>query len=138
MSVKGGLAAHLKADPAVAAIVGDRVEIFPMSQGVDLPFVVYRRRRTEHVRHLGGLSGLRRVEFEVSALATDSAVVDSLAEAIRVSLDGFRGVWAGTRVTAVYVDELSDIFAPDIEGGEDVVLQVDLEVVIWHREAVPA
>lgn len=137
MSVKGGIAAHLKADPDVAAIVADRVEIAPMSQGVPLPFVVFSRDQTDHTRSLSGPSGLRESSFAINAYSRDTAEVEALAEAIRLSLDGWRGEMNGVHVTSVVLDDTSDVELADSEGGEDAILLIGLDFTVWHVESVP-
>ena len=138
MSVKGGLALHLKANAAVSAIVGDRVYIAPIPQAKPLPFVVFRRRATDHIRSLTGPSGLRRTEFDLMCYSTDSAQVEQLAEAVRLSLDGWSGVWSSIRVTNVFVEEMEDTEIADQEGGEEVIFQVEIPIVVWHVETVPS
>jgi len=138
MSVKGGLAAHLKADAAVSAIVGNRVYIAPVPQAKPLPFVVFRREGTDHIRSLAGPSGLRRSEFDLMCYSTDSAEVEQLGEAVRLALDGWSGVWSSIRVTNVFVEEMDDAEIADQEGGEEVIFQVEIPIVVWHVESVPS
>ena len=138
MSVKGGLALHLKANAGVSAIVGSRVYIAPMPQAQPLPFVVFHRQGTDHVRSLEGPSGLRRTEFDVRCYSTDSAQVEALGEAVRLALDGWSGVWSSIRVTNVFVEYMEDAEIADQEGGEEVVFQVELGIIVWHVESVPS
>lgn len=138
MSVKGGLASHLKADAAVAAVVGTRVHHYPVPQGVALPYVEFERQDTEHIRHLDGPSGLRRTEFSVTCYSRDSAEVEALAEAVRESLDGWRGAWSGVRVTCVFLEEMDDSASADIDGGEEQIHRIGMDFTVWHVESVPA
>jgi hypothetical protein len=137
MSVKGGLVAHLKADAGVAAIVGTKVYPIPLPQGKNPPYLLYQRKDTEHVRDLSGASGLRRAEFQLDAYSTDSAQVETLAEAVRSSLDNWSGTWAGTVVKHVMVDRMADDVAADTDGGEDVLHRIIIDIIVWHVESTP-
>lgn len=137
MSVKGGMVAHLKADAAIAAIVGTRIYPVPLPQGKLPPYLLYQRRDTEHTTDLRGSSGLRRTEFQLDCYAVDSAVADMLAEAVRNSLDNWRGTWSGTRVRHVLVEKIADTMTDDIDGGEEVLHRITLDIIVWHDETMP-
>ena len=137
MSVEPGLVAHLQADAAVAALIGDR--IYPggrIPEEAPLPAITYRRVSTFAQQGIGGLASLTEVRMQVTAWAegdSGTATAKQIAAAVVQSLAGFRGEWGAVPISGINFDDMQDIDPdPDPE-----VVGVDMDFMIWHRAPVP-
>ena len=94
MSVKAPeklLADRLKADAAVAAILGDRIfpVIAPASSAI--PFATWRRQSVQREQTLSGPLGMPIVTWGLDIYAETYQAVRDAADACRACLDGWTG-----------------------------------------------
>lgn len=82
------LAAVLAADPAVAALVGVRIEAMDRLQGGALPAVVYQRVGSVPEATIKGDAGLDAVRVQVSCWAATFGGARNLAVAVRAAIVG--------------------------------------------------
>lgn len=88
MSMKPALRARIKADGAVAALAGPRVEWGKRRQGEPLPAVVLRVISDPRPQHLKGFQSLRETRVQADCMAeTEKEAVD-LAEAVIAAAAG--------------------------------------------------
>jgi len=85
------IVARLVASAAVSALLANRIEPATSSEQTAMPRAVYTRISADHQHHMLAASGLvfYRVQFDIFAATQGS--MDSVCEAIRNRLDGFRG-----------------------------------------------
>ncbi len=88
MAVEEGLRAHLLADGPVSAIVGTAIHPGSMPQGQTLPVLVYQRISTQRDTDLGGPMTFVKVRLQVDCWHNSYAACKSLADAVRVALNG--------------------------------------------------
>lgn len=135
MAVESAIVALLEATAAVTDLVGTR--IYPQDAPPDaaLPYIVYRRGTpSERVPALSGVTGLNRAELELFCVSTNYAVAKSVANAVRVALDGKSGTYASTRLQGVFVEDGQDEFALQVKGSEIGERSVSLDVTAFHEE----
>ncbi len=131
MNIEEALYSHLTNDAGVSALVGNRVYPLMAPQDAALPHLVYQRISSPRLRSHGGPSGLAHPRFQITATAGSYSAARSLANAVRASLDGFRGTMGGgVSVGASFLDNEAD-------GYQDVAdtYTVRLDVILWHQEA---
>jgi hypothetical protein len=85
------LADQLKAAPAVAEIVGDRVYPVLAPASAAIPFLTWRRQGVQREMTLNGPSGIATVTLAVDMYAETYEAVRELADRCRATLDGFGG-----------------------------------------------
>jgi hypothetical protein len=102
-SPEQGLATVLVSDPAVAAVVGQRVYPVIAPATADLPFITWRRSGVQRSHTLGGPMGMPTVVMSVDLYAVTYEAVRELADRIRRALDGY----GGSPSDSVVVDNVS-------------------------------
>lgn len=87
MSAETQLRALLIADPAVAALVGDRVSADRIEQGASRPFVVFVRTATDRVRGLDGTLHGVKATFDVQVWADTRQAATDVSDAVQDALE---------------------------------------------------
>jgi hypothetical protein len=117
-SPEQGLATVLVSDPAVAAVVGQRVYPVIAPAAADLPFITWRRSGVQRSHTLGGPMGMPTVVMSVDLYAVTYEAVRELADRIRRALDGYGGSPSDSVVVDnVSLDNESDGFI-QLAGGD--------------------
>lgn len=96
MSLESALASEIKAVPAVAALIGDRVYPVAAPQTSANPFVTYRRIPGEVLYTQQGETNIQKASFQISAVAQEYETAIALASAIRSGLSGKRALGDGS------------------------------------------
>lgn len=101
MALEADLRSFVLADPAVAALIGERLHPRRLPQKPTLPAVVYQRVATRRRHDLAGPDGLPRARMQFTCWALTPAHAAQVAHAVRTRLDGHRGPVGGTTVGSV-------------------------------------
>lgn len=111
---------HLLAStPLVAAIVG--FNIFPVAvpKGAGIPFIVYRKANTRRDHTLGGPILMPEVGLQIASWAMTYEAAHELADAVRLSLNGYIGTLAGVTIHDMrLVSEVDDYLDPTAVGAQ--------------------
>lgn len=132
MSLLTDLRAHLVADAGVSAIT-TRISLSRSNQSDALPRIVLHLISANHEHHMTAASGKVIGRVQVDCHARTPVAAGTLAEAVRQSLDGYRGLLnATTHVSMMHLaDERTQYTPPhegrDESGGVDTV-QLDFSV----------
>jgi hypothetical protein len=112
------LADELKTDPAVAAVVGDRIYPVIAPATAAIPFVVWRRSAVQREQTLSGPAGMPSVTLQFDMYAETYEAVRELADRCRLVLDG----WGGSLGNWISVRHVSLIGESDgfvsLAGGD--------------------
>lgn len=127
--IEESLIAFLKDQPNVAALVGSRIVMLAAAENVRRPLVVLFRSSTRRISSKTGLSGDVRVAVELHCVAADPGGMMAVAEAVRQSLDGFKGDLAGVPVSHVGITNERDAYEPEAR----LYVRV-LSCVCWYSE----
>jgi DNA integrity scanning protein DisA with diadenylate cyclase activity len=124
------LYAHLKANPAVQAAVGDRVYQRRVPDGAVKPLIViYPTISRTPNRILEGVSH-RRARLQVTAMSEAQPEAERAASAVITAVEGFSGLMAGALdVILATVDNDRQV---DQDGVNEIHHHVD--VMITYRE----
>jgi hypothetical protein len=125
---------RLVTTPAVTAIVGNRVYPVIAPADADLPFVTWRRTSIQRQHSLSGPIGVPMVMLTVDLFATTYEGVRELADAARVSLDGWGGTFQNTVVSNVSLENESDGFVQLAGGDVPPVYTVQMTFGILWKE----
>lgn len=125
MNLEAALRAHLLAQ--LGALVGTRVYIVGLPQGVTLPALTFQRISTPVLQHKGD-SDFAKVRMQIDAYAADYAGTAQLRAAIRGAMKTFkRG--ASPRVDKALLHDMRDLFDPNINRW-----RVSMDFYIWVDE----
>lgn len=123
------LVAYLSSKPTVVAFVGDRVWPLLLPPEPALPALVYQRiSAVREESHAG--DGLVHPRIQIRCWANTYSEAKRLAEAVRLSLRGYKGQMGATRVEkAKLANEIDD--RQELTERESVIQ----DWIIWHEEA---
>ena len=127
---------QLENDPAVVALIGDRVYPVIAPASAALPFVTWRRQGVTREMTLAGPLGMPTVSLAVDMYAESYAAVRDMADRVRAVLDGFRGgVGNYMHVSIVSIQSESDGFV-QLAGGDlpPVYSVTQTYNVLWQSE----
>lgn len=88
MTIETGLVAELLGNAGVSAIVGSNVFHARIPQNADLPAIVYTQLSTVRQMDMSGPAPFVTVRFQIDCWHTSTAGMRSLADAVRVALNG--------------------------------------------------
>ncbi len=127
MSLEGTLNAYLSAHPGLAALVGERTYSVEAPEDVSSPYVVHFPVSDLPDYHLGGRSGLREVNEQVSVFASDGESAAAIADQLEAAMDAW--VRSATGVGPVRQVSRYNLKEPDVG-----LYHIVLEFVIHAKE----
>lgn len=129
------LANALVADPAVAAVVGQRVYPVVAPASADLPFVTWRRTGVQRTQTLGSPMGMGVVLLAVDVFAVTYGEARDIADKCRQVLDGYGTSVANyVSVRNVSLDTESDGVVQLAGGDLPPILTVNQQYSILWQE----
>lgn len=127
--IESDLRTFLLAQPAVSALIVDRLYPARLPQGVTLPAVTYQRIAGNSEISHDGPGDLARARIQIDCWADSYATMVSLAKAIRAALSGYRGPMGGNPATNARVINVLDLPEP-----EPALWRRMVEIILYHRE----
>lgn len=116
--------------------VTDKVStrIYPrvLPQTPTLPAAVYQRASVAPQHSHDGSSDLDMTRLQIDAWAESYSEARETAVAIRLTLDGERGMWSGLWVGAVLLDSMDDFFEENTR-----MWRARSDYRVWHATEVP-
>src|SRR5262245_4698952 len=114
MTIEEAIVGKLRADPAVTALVAQRV--YPDQAPMDavLPYVVYEQSGQEHQRTLTGKVNLPLWRMRLDAYGQTKASARAVLTALDSSLDSFQGDLEVGQIN------VSGMFVDNMESGAEV------------------
>lgn len=118
----------LVTDSSVKAIT-TRCYPSTLPQNPTYPLILYAKVTGERINDLSGPSGMAHPRFQIEAWAETYAAAKSLANAIRVCLNGYRGTSGTVWIGSFLIQSERDIYEP-----EAACHRVVMDYAIWHNE----
>jgi hypothetical protein len=131
VSLERGLVAHLKAAPAVAALVGERIYHERLPQKPTYPAITYARTSTDRYMTLQGPANISQVRIGLDCWASTAAELDALSTAVRAAVAGVTGTLGPTSIQHCTYETEADLSEFD---GDRADRRVSFELVIWLNE----
>jgi Protein of unknown function (DUF3168) len=127
------LTTYLKADATIAAAVGPRVFPNIVPQGSAFPAISYNQVSGVRLYDVNnGPTGRAMPRITINSWATRYLEVRQLADAVRLRLNGFRGVMGSTRVGRITLDNEFDTF--EEEAGQSGIHRVVQDFILSFVE----
>ncbi|WP_366555248.1 tail completion protein gp17 [Aquibaculum sediminis] len=128
------LIAHLRAEPAVADLVGHRVT--PVTRYEEtLPAVVVTQVSGLTVLTMAGLDSMKRSRVQVDCWGTTWTSAKQVAEAVESTINGECGVtWGDTLFGEVHLQTIRDTRETG-SNRPDYLFRTMLDFHVWHRGA---
>ncbi len=132
MNIEEALYYHLSHDAGVIILAGARGYPQVIPQDASLPAWAYQRISGPRLLAHDGPTGLASPRFQITCTGNTYGEAKNLCNAIRVALDGFRGLMGGAggvQVESVGVEN-------EIDGYNQATGKqtVRLDLLIWHKE----
>lgn len=109
------LVARLAADGTVAGLVTTRIYRNKAPLGTARPYLVYQVIDSFRDHALDGPTGLNAGRVQFSAWAATHLAAKAIADAVRASLDGYRGTLSGVAVRGVTSQNEVDLYDDDTD-----------------------
>lgn len=90
--IAASIRTRLLADASVAALVGTRIQSDVLEQGQTLPAITYQVIDTVPNETLAAISDVSRARVQVDCFGATRGAANALADAVRLSLQMFRGL----------------------------------------------
>jgi len=123
----------LTTDPALAALVDDRIHPGGLPQGPLYPCVTFVRAGRDDVRHYDGTGKISEVRIRVSAWSRRQLEADHVAEAVRSRLVDFKGLVGSVPILDCALIDVVDLPEPPTAGSGEHLYQVLLDLRVWRR-----
>jgi hypothetical protein len=94
----------------VTNLVSTRIRPSRAAQSDVYPYIVYEKISEPSLQTKDGNSGWYKARYQLSMLATSLASVQTIADAVRTTLDGVGGTIAGFTVQRITFEDERDIF----------------------------
>jgi hypothetical protein len=129
--IEEDLVAYLRENSSIAALVGDDIMPLVLDQDPSLPALVYQRVDGPREGSQDGPSGLAHPRIQFSCWDETHLGALTLASALRIALDGFRGTMSGRLISGIKI--VNDLDDYDSMTGR---YRVIVDAIVWHREEV--
>lgn len=139
-AIESALIYHLLADPRIAALAGERINLAGnVPQGQTVPYLVVRKLAGERTRSLAGFSGLVRSRIQVECCDRTAGGAIRLREAVKqLFRDGFAGQLGDPRDPVVvqwlvYDDDFQTEERVGSGKANDEILQT-IDLIVWFEK----
>lgn len=137
MTIEAAVYSRLSAVAGVTALVGTRIYPVQAPQTATKPYIVFRVVNESHEHHMAGAAGLAAPRVQLDIYATTSLAAAQAGEAVRLALQGWRGVAGGVQVRNSHLENRLT-FADSQSDGTDVPsFRVTMDFLMTHAESVP-
>jgi hypothetical protein len=124
----------LSSAAGVTAITSTRIYPIQAPQNVTKPYITYQRISTERDYTLGGPDGLVNAILQVDCWAATNDAARSLADAVRLAFDDYRGTSSSVVIQGTFLHNDFDNWEQELAGGEPLLHRVTLEFSAWYEE----
>lgn len=129
MIIEEGLVAYIPTVTAVHALIVARFYPLRLPENPTYPAVTYQRISTPRIHAHTGPSHLAYPRFQLDCYATTYLGAKAVATAIRVALDGYKGLMGAVDVQECTVIDERDFYDPATR-----IWRISLDSIIGHQE----
>ena len=135
--IEEGIATYLLSKTGITNLVDDRINFSLAPQGEEFPQIGIAKTSGPRVHSHSGSSGLAHPRYQFHCWAATYAAAKSLADALRLVMDGYKGAMGGESIGAVLFLDEGDVL--EIAAGNEAqrLHGIRQDYTIWHGETVP-
>lgn len=115
--IEAELVEHLTAN---VPSIGGRIYPVHAPQNPTHPYITYKRISDPRLYSLDGANGLVEARYQIESWSTTYADKSTTAEALRLALDGFSGVWGPFEVSRIRLEGGPDEYDPEVKIYRDI------------------
>lgn len=128
---------YLVAHAGVGTAVGDRIWQDVAKPKETKPFIVFTRVSENHGSSMNGPDIITFERFQIDCYATSAAGRETVSEAVRNALDGYRATMGTVVVKRIWLDSQRDSYDEPIDGNVTPLYRTSMDFVIAHAQSVP-
>ena len=138
-----GFYVYLQTKSSITNLVGTRIYPLRMPQrsassDTVYPCITYQRISSRPVKHMTAAAPLQEARLQVDCWAATYASADALADALRLALDGYRGLWGSDVIRCCHLENTMALHEEPWGGDEQGVFRMSQDYLIWHVVSVPS
>lgn len=141
MRIEQGLFAYLSTATAITSLVSTRIYPLVVPQDTSLPAITYQQtaNNTDHHSLTGTLrsDGCPRASIQLDVYATTYAACKEIADAVRTTLDGFRGMMGTVAVRGCYKRGEVDYNELPADASSPGEYRISVDFEIDYNESIP-
>jgi hypothetical protein len=142
VTIREAIVSFLNSIPALTALVGKRIYFDVPSQMAAKPSVYLQVNNRDWHHNLAGADGTSTAYFEIAMQHSGpnghgESTCIAMAEAIRNSFDGFRGMVNGVPVLSIFLSDEEDDISPPPDGSDQWIYRVIHTYRVRHRVPYP-
>lgn len=141
MSIHAALYTYLSGVAGIQSVLGTTPRLYPGNAPTSaaVPYATFSRVLGVHEHHTLAAAGLAHCVVQIDCWDDDSVGAQSVAEALRVALDGMTTkTWGSVAIKRVLLVGERDLFEAPDDGSQEGLFRVSMEFEIWYAESVPA
>ena len=112
--------------------VGDRVNPDFASETESKPYIVYTQIFGDSIHNMSGVSELARNLFQFDIVTDSQNTADEIQHALRMDMDGFRGIQSGIAIRNVFLKGETSSFQGPTDGTDVPTFVTRLDFDIWY------
>lgn len=128
--IESAVYSRVTGDGAVAALIGTRMYPTKLEQGATMPAVSFQHVSEERKGTFGSPATMPGVLMQIDCWDSTFTGVKTLARAVRLALDNFKGLSAGETISAVLLENQTDQYEEAVK-----LYRVLMEFRIWWQES---
>ncbi len=137
LTIREAVVAWLRTLPSLTALVGTRIYSSDPSQISVYPAVTVKVSDRTYVYNLYGFAGASLITAEITAISNREATCVAIAEVVRDSFQGFRGMQSGNAILRCFLGDESDDTVEPPDGSDQWIYLVEVDYEILHRVSAP-
>lgn len=139
MSLVTEIQTRFRANATITALVEtQRIKEQWIAQGETHPTITLSVTEHQHGHHLGGGGGYAEPLLEVHVWARKSSDKDTIAEAVRSSLQGFSGTLTTIVVRGITLELDQEFYESSRVAAQDGFYHRVMQFKVFHVESIPA
>lgn len=137
MSLKSSIITYLNTVDGLADLVEDRISFNRAEQNDGSPRITVMQVDGAHQHHMTAATGKVIGRFQFDCHADKPIAAASVAEQLRLALDGYRGSMGDAFVSMCHLVDERDVELPPIEGAHTGISTVQQDYMIGWAVTVP-
>lgn len=132
MTAPANLRTLILSSTSVAALVGTRCHYNHTPEASACPRIWFRISSDTEERTMDGVGGLHQAETDLECAGVTETSAQSLADAVKGKLDGFKGAMGTMTAQAMFLRDKDDDYVPFLIQGDEGVHVISFTLSMWY------